>query len=519
MEIIDHSKELIDHSDSSFADAETQRAIRILQHAIKQRKIRMQFAAIVDRAKAALVDIDAIEAGAQENKFYSVFALVAREQLKSNNDIQNALNTAWRRVISASKHFPGNVVEKRGRGDRTIKVLCLGAYRVMLRKLYLAIKEDSHDAAVSPDDCFESLRQDWMRDSEPLVQPGSAAAQQSCNGAQPVVSKISSNIRLAMDDGRVCTEQGFARSWFELADVHVDSVRAEEYCEWIYKIIRRITVRRVSSTDIADARHMRQSREGPVSAQGSFRWRSDDDLLDALCKRVQRPKLAAVFAAAQANAYDLLHEHSEQGESKGKKRASREDASGPRSKDASRPRSILRDGATGQVWISNKEREVIFRPARARWQDSFGDEEARLAAGRGVSDTSFTRSSPHKPAENKWVGVRAAMALTRARAHRLSKESTGSASTTELGTPNPHREAPTRQGTRGHSGEEARGLTGRRQAPSLPDLRLPVHKGITFVMPLSPPAPGYYVVSRQAFKGFASTAPWLAGWGNPAAGL
>lgn len=36
----------------------------------------------------------------------------------------------------------------------------------MLRKVYLAIKEELNDAAVSPEDCFASVLEDWHRDSE-----------------------------------------------------------------------------------------------------------------------------------------------------------------------------------------------------------------------------------------------------------------------------------------------------------------------------------------------------------------
>ena len=164
-----------------------------IENVIRNVKFRRQFQEIVEAAREQFFDGRAIAAGAQRGSvFYTDAALVARHQVRLQEDVVEALEKAWKAVSGACGS----------------SVLTRQMYTTMCRKLYLATRIDDGEAFIDSGDFLKTLDDDWMDDSQ---------------------------------GKRVLTKEGFYRCWFQLVDTHTDSVSSGEYTSWITGTVDQVT--------------------------------------------------------------------------------------------------------------------------------------------------------------------------------------------------------------------------------------------------------------------------------------
>ena len=85
----------------------------------------------MDQMKASLLDEKALKAGAADCIWYTDDNLIARERLKHDRDVVDALDRAWRLIRPHSEQIDHE------------------DYIVMSRKIYLAIKADSCEGKIT----------------------------------------------------------------------------------------------------------------------------------------------------------------------------------------------------------------------------------------------------------------------------------------------------------------------------------------------------------------------------------
>ena len=174
------------------------------------------------KLKSMFLDDRAKKAGAESNPLYTTAVLSARNTLRTDVRVIEALDHAWVKVKAAF-------------GTPEANGLSFGQYCEMSRKLYLAVHAFEASYEILPSDFAFTLQADWLVDAE---------------GASVQTGTLE--------------EAAFKRSWYELADVHTDGVDAVEYATYL---------RKVTSAVIA-----------PFERGGG--WRSDADLLDQIKRAV-----------------------------------------------------------------------------------------------------------------------------------------------------------------------------------------------------------------------------------------
>ena len=118
--------------------------------------------------------------------FASYLSLVARERLRDDKSVVAALDDAWDRLRAA-----------RGGADGT--AILRDQYGTLSRKLYLLFKAQRFDGYLDAEECEAECERDWATDA--------------CGKAE-------------------LTRADFDRAFFQLADVHTDSVDAPTYLEY-----------------------------------------------------------------------------------------------------------------------------------------------------------------------------------------------------------------------------------------------------------------------------------------------
>lgn len=174
----------------------------------------------LERLKALFMDDRALKAGADKSPLYTMQALSQRDALRHLPRVVEALEAAWVAVREACATSSVYQVEPRH------EALDYYAYIRMSRKLYLACYAEEGASDISPRDFQESAAVEWRVDSG-----GSGF------------------LNLA----------AFLQSWFELADVHTESMDGEEYAAFIEKMTAALTVR---------------------DPDGSVRFHTDSELLE-----------------------------------------------------------------------------------------------------------------------------------------------------------------------------------------------------------------------------------------------
>ena len=123
----------------------------------------------VCQLKEAFLDEKAKAAGAEDCIWYTAEMLLARERLRSDLRVVAATRHAWNRLAPQGADS-----------------FSLSHYTAMTRVLYLALKLQAIEGDFDPEDCMESIEEDWEEDA-------------------------AGKDHLTYDD--------FARSWFQLADL------------------------------------------------------------------------------------------------------------------------------------------------------------------------------------------------------------------------------------------------------------------------------------------------------------
>ena len=225
-------------------------AASVIQRCWKGRKARKLWRGAVDKLRSAFIDPRAQAAGAEDSPWYTDAALAARDALREDKAVGNALDDAWRAVAEAS-------------GRLELGTLIREDYLTMSRKIYLATKHIDGAGDVSIDDFGEAEEEDWEADA---------------GGADEL------------------SEEAFKACWFELADVHTDSISAEDYAEWIRMVVAEVIAMEdpKSEEDVGSSTPatlpdpinapMSTTDEEPATAPGR-RWRRDSELLEAIRAR------------------------------------------------------------------------------------------------------------------------------------------------------------------------------------------------------------------------------------------
>ena len=155
----------------------------------KTRKLLAMFPSM-RQLESMYIDEAALAAGAGDNPLYSSRALKTRELIYHTPEVQAGLTFAWRAVAYRKGELA--LVKRED-------------YLVMMRKLYLALKDD---AELDPSDCFDSASEDWEADAK---------------------------------NQQTLGEEEFKRCWFQLADVYTESLHASDYADWLRDTVCSIT--------------------------------------------------------------------------------------------------------------------------------------------------------------------------------------------------------------------------------------------------------------------------------------
>jgi len=159
------------------------------------------FANIITELKQTYLDDQALAAGAEDVIWYSDEMLVARERLKKSKVVIDAIRAAWDAVLSSCAHL----------GDEAEffdEYLNKYEYGTMMRKVYLAIKEQEEDGDFEAEEFTDVMDQDWATDAH-----GKA--------------------HMDYDD--------FFQCMFQLADLNTSSVDGTDYARWLRDLVFHIT--------------------------------------------------------------------------------------------------------------------------------------------------------------------------------------------------------------------------------------------------------------------------------------
>ena len=230
--------------------ARTRWAMDVIQQCIKNRHARQSFAAVVRKAQEMFMTPEAMDAGASGGIYYTKAALMVRVTLRNDPVVESALAYAWQRVVHAEMNIRyasrEHLIAFRagGRMGSGQLVLSRAAYATMIRKLYLLLKDDDRDAKINPAECLKSIQEDWPKDSV----------------GQSEMS-----------------ESAFQSCWFELADLVVEGLRAEEYAVWLADAADAITMWRGGAAAAAAERGAAAEGDDEEHWLG---WRCDEHFLD-----------------------------------------------------------------------------------------------------------------------------------------------------------------------------------------------------------------------------------------------
>ena len=288
--------------------ARYRRAVEILQRATRSRKLRALWPNM-EKLRSMYIDPSAAAAGAASNPLYSNVALAIRESLRVAPAVRHALNHAWRSLTTASGTWDAPtgfkwasvgelrpargielicnklaaILDKRtefepaeltqcgiagslcsdhfvkSAGSRffsPVPTLTKADYATMSRKLYLVIKEREFDYDIDPNDSLESLEADWYDDAQGKAE---------------------------------LTEAAFHRCVFQLVDMHIDALGAEEYASWIHGIVDAITrpFELPLALQLVSPSRTRGSGGTVADTPSARAWVSDDALLTKLGQAAQ----------------------------------------------------------------------------------------------------------------------------------------------------------------------------------------------------------------------------------------
>ena len=203
-------------SDPTFRFTTDEAAVKYIQRKWKGRHLRRMLARFpsIDQLKSMYLDPKAQAAGAATSKWYTGLALAAREHVRLSDEVNDCCREAWIAINEAARHWAGERAREVGLAakmapddiERSVLLaqsaldhgLTREVYDVMSQKLYILGKLQEEDDDIDANDMLETAQEDWEDDT----------------GGAPLL-----------------TEEAFKRSWFQLIDLHVESIDAEEYVE------------------------------------------------------------------------------------------------------------------------------------------------------------------------------------------------------------------------------------------------------------------------------------------------
>ena len=320
-------------------------AFELLERVVKRRKAGQAFVKVVNDARDMFLDEKAVKAGAEHGRYYSKFALMLRASLRNDVRVISTIHLAWTALLRAwrntSEFSAGTTwlglglsddpsISKRGGFGAA-------AYRTMIRKLYLVLKLEAGDTHIDPQECLETIREDWPRDS---------------NG------------------GKELSEASFFNSWFELADLHTADVHRKEYVEFVNRMVRQITA---SGQASANSRGGGMGGAKAADDPKCLGFRTDAELLDSLCRRVVLPSAARHATSASPDAPNPLA-------------LDGEDLAYAQAAEGEGGHSGSHSGGQGRrdVFTGRAARRRIFHPYRQAWEAAFVSEERAVELQQGV---------------------------------------------------------------------------------------------------------------------------------------
>ena len=215
---------------------------KYIQRKWRSRKLRRLLASFpsVEQLRSLYMDKKAEAAGAAGSKWYTGLALAAREHVRMSEEVSQCCERAWQAVMECTRIWAAAEARKKAAAEgpaaaelaaqQALAELANGltkpAYTIMMRKLYLMSKLRDGETDFNMRDFLNTTEEDWIDDAGP--------------------------------DATVLDEAGFKRAWFQLIDLHTESISADDYVKWATQCLEDITV------------------PGP---DGVCTWRDDDDLM------------------------------------------------------------------------------------------------------------------------------------------------------------------------------------------------------------------------------------------------
>ena len=193
-----------------------------------------KFMAIIKALQASYLDDKARAAGAEDCEWYTSEMLMARDKLRADPVVEEALRTAWRRCAAPSSQA----------ADRFLRQ----EYVVMTRLVYLALKAQAMEYDFDPEDCMQSLEDDWAEDGGSkgflTFEDFAKSWFQARSHKHLLPSTTPRCLRLAAACYSLLSVTLCVTSLPQLADLNTEHVSASEYASFI----RRLT-EQISSTD------------------------------------------------------------------------------------------------------------------------------------------------------------------------------------------------------------------------------------------------------------------------------
>lgn len=239
--------------------------VKYIQRKWKSRKFRKMFANFpsLEQLRAIYLDPKAEAAGAAGSKWYTSLALAAREHVRMSEEVSQCVKKAWDAIRQSAVRFAEKKVREIGAAcessaeelERSVSAaraalaegITREAYDVMSQKLYLLSKASDGDGDIDPSDMVETAQEDWEADA---------------GGAD------------------VLTREAFERCWFQLIDLHTESLSAEDYAKWSDRTVELIT-------EVVDPE------------TGERGWRGDLDLVNQAYAQAAAEDGVALSAAEQ----------------------------------------------------------------------------------------------------------------------------------------------------------------------------------------------------------------------------
>ena len=142
----------------------------VISNVMRKQHARESFASIVQQAKEMFMTEAAVEAGAENGRYYSNAALMVRAGLRHEPEVAEALAYAWEKLTLAESNISrdfraapapvavAGLMSLEGNAQAPVQSLSREAYGTMIRKLYLLLHQQEADPKIDAVECLMTVK-------------------------------------------------------------------------------------------------------------------------------------------------------------------------------------------------------------------------------------------------------------------------------------------------------------------------------------------------------------------------